>query len=295
MEKNEKERAYRIHIRHGEFELDIEGDRAFVESYLEALFLEEEAAAAVRVSEPQPPKKAKAPALPKAGKKRGRPPKAKAPAGTAPAEKKERKRKYGKVEIDKKALAAFTAGKKVKSNKERYHLYLQFLRSAGHKEAADAHVQACFQAEGLPVPPTGRQHFRTLMAQGLVRPGSRRGLWALTDEGAAFDFGGAKGAGQKGGARRKARGKAGRKPARKASSKPAKKAAARKAGKPAAKKAARKAAPKAGKKAARPVAAKARRGRPGRKPKAAPVPEAPAPEQAAAPAPEKPAEPSESA
>ncbi len=292
MDKKEREIAYRIHIRHGEFELDIEGDRAFVESYLEALFLEEEAAA-VRVSEPKAPKKAGKPVLPKTGKKRGRPRKAETRTKGAPAEKKERKRKYGAVEIDKKALAAFTAGKAAKSNKERYHLYLQFLKNAGHKEAADAHVQACFRAEGLPVPPTGRQHFRTLMGQGFVRPGSRRGLWALTDAGAAHDFGAAEVPGGKGGARRKARGKAGRKPARKAAPKPAGKAARKKPKKPAVKKAAQ----KAGKKAAKPAAPKAPKGRPGRKPKAAPVPEAQAPEQAASagPAPEGGTEPSPSA
>lgn len=279
MERKDMDKSYRIHIRHGEFELDIEGDRAFVESYLEALFLEEEAAAAVLTPEPKSPKKVKPAALPEKGKRRrGRPPKAEGKAA-----KGERKRKYGSIEIDKKALAAFTAGKKTKSNKERYHLYLQFLRSAGYKEAADAHVQACFRAEGLQVPPTGRQYFRTLTAQGFVRRGSRRGLYALTDAGAAFGFGGAKGAAKKAGEGRKAKGKPGRKPGRKAKAKPARKAAkgpAKKAGA----KPGRKPAPKA---KARPAAPKAAaKGRPGRK-AAAPAPE-PLPEPVAEPLPEAP-------
>ncbi|MGC8763659.1 MAG: hypothetical protein ACP5VN_08535 [Acidobacteriota bacterium] len=255
------DKSYRIHIRHGEFELDIEGDRAFVESYLEALFLEEEAAAAVLAPEPKSPKKVKPAALPeKEKRRRGRPPKAEGKAA-----KGERKRKYGSIEIDKKALTAFTAGKKAQSNKERYLLYLQFLKGAGFKEAADAHVQACFRAEGLEVPPTGRQHFRTLMAQGLVRPGTKRGLWALTDAGAAFGFGGKGGAKRAGaGPKAKAKAKAGRKPGRKAKAKPAQKAAkapAKKAG----------AGPKA--------KAKAKAGR---------KPEAPVPEPVAEPRPEAP-------
>lgn len=253
------EKSYRIHIRHGEFELDIEGDRAFVESYLEALFLEEEAAAAVRVPEKKPRKKAAAKALPKKeGKRRGRPRKAReeAPSG-------DRKRKYGAIEIDKKALAAFTAGKVTKSSKERYHLYLQFLKSMGYEEAADAHVQACFQAEGLPVPPTGRQHFRTLAGQGFVRPGGRRGLWALTEEGAVFDFGGAKGRKKRPAGKRRA-----------------------KAGRKGGKKTAEKAAPKKPRKVKRRRAAapaKAPKARGARKPKAAPAAE-PAAEPAPAPA-----------
>lgn len=160
------EKSYRIHIRHGEFELDIEGDQAFVESYLEAFLSEGEI-------EPPPPAKARSKERRLGGSIKKRPPKKEGP----------RKGKYEVPEIDKKALSKSVGGREPNSNKARYLAYLQFWCGQGLREVADAHVQACFLAQGLPVPPTGRQHFRSLQEEGLVVPGSRRGLWALTEAG----------------------------------------------------------------------------------------------------------------
>lgn len=160
------EKSYRIHIRHGEFELDIEGDQAFVESYLEAFLSEGDI-------EPPPPPKARSAGRSLSGAKTRRSPKKDGP----------RKGKYEVPEIDKKALSTFMGRTKPNSNKARYLAYLQFWKGQGLNEVADAHIHACFLAQGLPVPPTGRQHFRSLQEEGLVAPGSRRGLWALTEEG----------------------------------------------------------------------------------------------------------------
>jgi hypothetical protein len=160
------EKSYRIHIRHGEFELDIEGDQAFVESYLEAFLSEGDVEA--------PPAAMTAPSKGRRKGSRRRPPS----KGNG-----QRKGKYQIPDIDKKLLSQFMGKKKPNSNKSRYLAYLQFWKGHGLKEVADVHIHACFLAQGLPVPPTGRQHFRSLQEEGLVVPGSRRGLWALTEAG----------------------------------------------------------------------------------------------------------------
>lgn len=168
---------YRIHIRQGEFELDVEGDRAFVEAYIEAFMSD-----AALIEEEVRPRKGQG-------------------AGEA------RKRKSGGKrtpvpEIDTAALNAFLSPKAKTTNKDRYLLYTKFWKSQGVDEVADAHVQACFQAQGLEIPPTGRQNFSTLRDEGLIVPGSRRGSWALSPkadaipegQGKAEAKGGAKGA-----------------------------------------------------------------------------------------------------
>ncbi|MGC8722339.1 MAG: hypothetical protein ACP5VF_00495 [Acidobacteriota bacterium] len=143
---------YRIHIRHGEFELDVEGDRGFVESYIEA-FLAEGGIPEVRAGK-----------RPRAGK---------------PEEEKAVPRKRPIPEVDKAALKSFMAGKEPRSNKERYLYYIQFWREEGVNEVSDAHIHACFIADGLSIPPTGRQHFSTLRNEGVLTAGSTRGLWKL--------------------------------------------------------------------------------------------------------------------
>jgi hypothetical protein len=71
-------------------------------------------------------------------------------------------------------------GNKVESNKARYFQYMRFWHSRGEKEVGDRHIQACYLAENLPMPPTGRQNFGSLRKDGLVKAGTQRGLWALT-------------------------------------------------------------------------------------------------------------------
>jgi len=156
-----EEKSYRIHIRQGEFELDVEGDRAFVEAYAEAFLAEEGDLDPILESAPKSRKK------PEGRAARGKTPKA--PIVEVPPEK--------------QALKAFMRGKKVESNKERYFQYMRFLHAQGAREAGDRHIGACYLAEGLPIPPTGRQNFGALRKEGLVKAGSQRGLWALTPAG----------------------------------------------------------------------------------------------------------------
>ena len=70
--------------------------------------------------------------------------------------------------VDKGALKLFMAKLKPATNKERYLEYVRFWKSVGVAEVSDAHIQACFRSESLPVPPTGRQNFSTLRSEGLI-------------------------------------------------------------------------------------------------------------------------------
>ncbi len=154
------DQQYRFRYKQGEFELDVEGDRAFVETYVEA-FLADESYLGLE-DEMQ------------AGKGRAKRVKA-APAAKA---------KRSEVAVDADALKAFMKGRKGLSNKQRYLEYMRFWAGHGVKEVGDVHVQACFVAEGLKVPPTGRQNFGSLRSDGLVKAGSGRGFWTLTPKGA---------------------------------------------------------------------------------------------------------------
>lgn len=154
------DQQYRFRYKQGEFELDVEGDRAFVETYVEA-FLADESYLGLE-DEMQ------------VGKGRARRAKA-APAAKA---------KRSEVAVDADALKAFMKGRKDLSNKQRYLEYMRFWAGHGVKEVGDTHIQACFVAEGLKVPPTGRQNFGSLRSDGLVKTGSGRGFWTLTPKGA---------------------------------------------------------------------------------------------------------------
>jgi hypothetical protein len=146
---------YRIHIRQGEFELDVEGDRAFVEAYIEAFMSD-----AAMIEE-------------EIGPSRGR--------GSASGRRQKTGGKRVTVpEIDVAALNAFISPRAKTTNKERYLLYTKFWKTQGVSEITDAYVQACFQAQGLEIPPTGRQNFSTLRDEGLITSGSKRGTWSLT-------------------------------------------------------------------------------------------------------------------
>ena len=147
---------YRIHIRQGEFELDVEGDRAFVEAYIEAFMSD-----AAMIQEEIGPRRAR---------------------GKSSAQRKGGGKRTPVPEIDVAALDAFLGRRTKTTNKERYLLYTKFWKTQGVDEITDAHVQACFQAQGLEIPPTGRQNFSTLRDEGLIVPGARRGTWALSAE-----------------------------------------------------------------------------------------------------------------
>lgn len=147
---------YRIHFRQGEFELEVEGDRAFVESYV-AAFIAGTPAQAVEKKIPR--SGGAGPARPVAGKPKG-------------------------IDaVDVPALKTYMKGRKPASNKERYLTYMGFLKTRGRASVSDTMIRACFTADGLSAPPTGRQNFSILRGDGLVKAGSGRGLWSLTPEG----------------------------------------------------------------------------------------------------------------
>lgn len=156
------EKTYRFYIRQGEFELDLEGDQAFVESYLEAFFEGEAAAAraagtgAARPVQGTRKAKTAGPAKPQTG---------------------------GKVAVEGAALAAHLEGRKLKNHKERILAYLGFLTASGTPEFGAAHLVACFGAEKVRFPAAGRQYFQILKKQGLLAKGSRWGFWKLTEKG----------------------------------------------------------------------------------------------------------------
>jgi hypothetical protein len=159
-----QEKSYRIHIRQGEFEIDVEGDRAFVEAYVEAFLAEESGLEPFQEAAPEERAKTKRLAKQKTPARR----------------KKSARGPRQEVSADATALKAYMKGKKVESNKARYLQYMRFWHSRGENQVGDRHIQACYMAENLPMPPTGRQNFGSLRKDGLVKAGSQRGLWALT-------------------------------------------------------------------------------------------------------------------
>jgi len=162
------EKTYRFYIRQGEFELDLEGDQDFVESYLEA-FLEGEAALT------------RGAASPPAG--RGSKPGKGQRASTGQAEK-AKKAVAAAPPVDAAVLAAYMKGRRPKNHKERILRYFGFLTSTGVREWGAAHLMACYSAAGARFPAAGRQYFQILKKQGLVEKSGTWGLWKLTAKGA---------------------------------------------------------------------------------------------------------------
>jgi len=157
------ERIYRFYIRQGEFELDLEGDQEFVESYLEA-FLE---GGAVPLPETAPP-------AAETGRARRA---AKVPAGKG--------RGTGILPVDAALLSAYMRGRRPRNHKERILCYFGFLTSTGVREWGAPYLMACYGAAGEPFPAAGRQYFQILKKQGLVEKSGTRGLWKLTVRGVA--------------------------------------------------------------------------------------------------------------
>jgi hypothetical protein len=185
------ENLYRIHFRQGEFELDVEGDRGFVESYVAAfiagapvLATENEAAPIVKPGRKPGAKRAEKVAAPIAGlgRKSGvkRVEKASKRVARPAAPKAE-----SKGPVDASALKDYLKDKQPESNKEFYLAFMGFLKARGQASVSNQMVQDCFIAAGAHIPPTGRQNFSILRNDGFVKPGSNRGMWTLTTEGEA--------------------------------------------------------------------------------------------------------------
>lgn len=173
-----EEKTYRFYIRQGDFELDIEGDQAFVESYVEA-FLEEEVLAAEE--------------------KKARSSKARK---TLPAPKVSGKAFKG--EPDFSSLADFMQAARSQTNKDRFLHYVDFLRQQGMADVAAKDVEACFSAQRAKAPASFRQYFQILKKQRLLEPSGNWGRWRLTQKGIAAASGNAKPAATKKRAGRKA-------------------------------------------------------------------------------------------
>jgi len=197
------EKNYWIHIKQGDFELDVEGDRNFVESYVKT-FLEEETpkGRGRRTTKGEPAVKKAAPKPPRAAKKAAK-----------------TTRKASEIpEVTKEELNKFLKGRSTKSLRDRYMLYSQFWASKGVKAITNKHIAACFEAAGYPNTGSGRQYFSIFTAQGLMKRGSKRGYWVLTPAGLAEK--------ERGKGKTKAKRAAKPKPRAKLAKKPAKKTAA---------------------------------------------------------------------
>ncbi len=152
------ERTYRFFIRQGEFELDLEGDKAFVESYVQA-FLEE------AILEEEVTHRAKA--------RKGK---------AAPVEPSE-------PNLDLGGLSDFMKKAKPRDKKDRMLRYIDFLKGKGHRGAGAKEIEACFKAERLKGPASIRQYFQLMKKEGLVEPTGKWGSWKLTARGAAMASG----------------------------------------------------------------------------------------------------------
>jgi hypothetical protein len=151
------EHTYRFYIRQGEFELDVEGDRNFVESYV-AAFLAGEA----EIDKLEPARKAV----------KGRTGKTKAGKGGSP-----------QIKIDKEALLNFVKGKKLPSDGKRYLAYAAFLKTQGINEINAGYIRQCYKILGIAYKPTSRQNLFLMKRYGKVVSGSQPGFYSLTDKG----------------------------------------------------------------------------------------------------------------
>lgn len=147
------EHTFRFYIRQGDFELDVEGDRNFVESYV-AAFLAGEA-------ELQ-------------GKKAIRPTRV----------KKSRESKASGM-VDRAALRDFVKGKKLGSDSKRYLAFSLFLKRQGIDQINSALVRECYDALDIPFKPASRQNIFLMKKSGKAAAGSGQGYITLTPKGEA--------------------------------------------------------------------------------------------------------------
>ncbi len=145
--------TYRFYIRQGEFELDVEGDRNFVESYV-AAFLAGEAELE--------------------GKKILRP---------AGGRKREALKASGLV--DRAALHEFVKGRRLESDSKRYLVFTLFLKKQGVSEVNAGLMRECYNALGITYRPTSRQNLFLMKKNGKAETGSRQGYFSLTAKGEA--------------------------------------------------------------------------------------------------------------
>lgn len=169
------EKNYWIHIKQGDFELDVEGDRNFVESYVKTFLEEETPKGGDRRTTKEKP------AVKKAARKPSRAAKKAAKTTSKAAEPAKKASEIPKV--TKEELKKFLKGKSVKSLRDRYLLCSQYWTARGVKEFTNEHIVACSKAAGYPDTASGRQYFSILTRQGLMKHGSKRGQWMLTPAG----------------------------------------------------------------------------------------------------------------
>jgi len=153
---------YRFYFRQGNFEIEVEGDRHFVEGYVASIMKEE----------PEEKKPAKA-----AVRKAPAPKKAPA-AGTAKTESQI-------PPVDAAALENYLKEHPVKTNKDRYLAYAGFLKTQGTPVVTNTHMKACFAAEKEDYPTTAHQNFSLLRKQKYMESAGERGTWKLTPAGEA--------------------------------------------------------------------------------------------------------------
>ncbi|MEJ2420951.1 MAG: hypothetical protein P8018_04340 [Acidobacteriota bacterium] len=159
------EKTYRFYIRRGDFELDVEGDKAFVKATTGKFAKEIEGDSAPAVSPAtMPPVKRRA-------------------KGASAKREKTTSRKTAIPQVNAKQLTAFLKNKSQKSHKERFLNYMGFWALQGVPEVSANHVAACFETQGRAFPATGRQYFQILRNDGLAEKSGKWGFWTLTKEG----------------------------------------------------------------------------------------------------------------
>ena len=142
--------TYRFFIRQGEFELDVEGDRNFVESYV-AAFLAGEAELEAKKVIRQP------------GRKRE--------AFTASGL------------VDRAALQEFVKGRRLESDSKRYLVFTLFLKKQGVGEVNAGLMRECYRALNIPYRSTSRQNLFLMKKNGKAETGSKQGYFSLTAKG----------------------------------------------------------------------------------------------------------------
>jgi hypothetical protein len=150
------EQNYKIRIKRGEVEIEVEGDKEFVEKHIEEFKKEMS-----KIAEELPPKeKIITPEIPKE-----------------------------EVELEKLSLAEFYKLKQPKDNNETVVVFAYWLTKKEHKEEFKTkEISACFDAARIPKPKNITQHVLKVASgkTAYLTTGSTKGYYKLTLTGEEF-------------------------------------------------------------------------------------------------------------
>jgi len=150
------ERNYKIRIKLEEVEIEVEGDKEFVEKHIEGFRKE-----MLKITKELLPKeKAIIPEIPK-----------------------------GETELEKLSLAEFYKQKQPKDHNETVIVFAYWLtKKEGKEEFKTRDISNCYSNAGVPKPQNVAQHVKAAMRskKAFLMKGSKRGLWKLTIKGEEF-------------------------------------------------------------------------------------------------------------